>query len=95
MEVLILMNRRYARIGEQNLAGTAGVCVESEWLHRRFGCCNPFRGNVSEGVQNFENMHRSCLESGVKFFSCLSATENISGSFAAPQKTVKTIKQRL
>ena len=28
-------------------------------------------------------------------FSHLSATENISGSFAAPRKTVKTIKQRL
>ena len=30
VEVLILINRRYARIGEQNLAGTAGVCVENE-----------------------------------------------------------------
>ena len=59
------------------------------------GCCNPFRGNVSEGVQNLENMHRSCLEGGVVSFSCLSATENISGSFAAPRKTVKTTKQRL
>ena len=59
------------------------------------GCCNPFRGNISEGVQNLGNMHRRCLESEAAFLSCLSATENNSGSFAAPRKTVKALKQRL
>ena len=77
------------------LAGTAGVCVESECLHCKFGCCNPFRGNICEGVQNLGNMHRRCLESEAAFLSCLSAMENISGSFAAPRKTVKALKQRL
>ena len=45
--------------------------------------------------KNLENMHRSCLEGGVVSFACLPATENISWSFAAPKKTVKTIRQRL
>ena len=35
------------------------------------------------------------LAGGVVFFSCLSATEHISGSFTAPRNTEKTIKQRL
>ena len=55
-EVLILINWRYARIGEQNLAGTAGVCVESG-DSTLFGCCNPFHGNVDEGAQTL----RTCI----------------------------------
>ena len=66
-EVLILINWGYARIGEQNLAGTAGVCVESG-DSTLFGCCNPFHGNVGEGAQNLKNLHRSYLGAELNSF---------------------------
>ena len=95
MEVFILMNRRYPRIGGRGILPALLVYVwkvSDSTVDSAVAIL--FCRNVCEGVLNLENMHRSCLEGEAASLSCLSATENISGSFAAPRKTVKTIKQR-
>ena len=46
---LIFISRTYTDIGEHNLAGTAGVCVDS--------CYNLFRGIVCEGARTL----RTCI----------------------------------
>ena len=94
VEVLILMNRRYPRIEGRGILPGLQVYV---WkvTDSTIDSAVAILFVAKYIKKNLEKMHRSCLEGGVVSFACLPATENISWSFAAPQKTVKTIRQRL
>ena len=76
------------RSWQQSSQSSLGRLEQLQMPPCRIPSRNPFRDNVCQGVQNLENMQQRCLEAELCPFL-------ISGSFAAPRITVKTIKQRL
>ena len=96
VEVLILMNQKYARIGGRGILPALLVYV---WKVSDSTVDSAVAILFAATYVRACRTLRTCI--GVAWraelypFSCLSVTENISGSFAAPRKTVKTIKQRL